>query len=123
MTGRSSVCAGFRAATGRALDREQEALVHGGAAHLGRMALRRWGRGPSRQLPQEPKPDLLSPRKNAERSDVNEFVERVARRSGVDETDAAVAVRTRCAAISPGEFDNVLSRLGHDYVDLVGATR
>jgi uncharacterized protein (DUF2267 family) len=87
------------------------------------MALRRWGRGPSRQLPQEPKPDLLSPRENAERSDVNEFVERVARRSGVDETRRA---RGRVLSVlrgRPGEFGDVLSRLGHDYVDLVDATR
>jgi uncharacterized protein (DUF2267 family) len=76
------------------------------------------------QLPQPLKEPLQKPREEAERFDVDEFVRRVAERGHVDPEEArngaaAVLVTVR-EAVTPGEFDDVLSQLPQEFRELVG---
>jgi uncharacterized protein (DUF2267 family) len=76
------------------------------------------------QLPGPLKEDLEKPREEAESFDVDEFVRRVAERGHVAPEEArtgAVAVLTTVReAVTPGEFDDVLSQLPQEYRELVG---
>jgi uncharacterized protein (DUF2267 family) len=76
------------------------------------------------QLPGPLKEDLQKPREEAESFDVDEFVRRVAQRGHVAPEEArtaamAVLITTR-EAVTPGEFDDVLSQLPQEYRELVG---
>jgi len=77
------------------------------------------------QLPRELKGDLASPEENAQGFDVDEFVRRVAERTGLDETAARARVAAVLSAlrdaVSPGEFDDVLSQLGREFAELIEA--
>jgi uncharacterized protein (DUF2267 family) len=76
------------------------------------------------QLPRQLQDDLRPPREEAEAFGVDEFVRRVAERGDVDPAEArtgATAVLTTVRdAVTPGEFDDVLSQLSQEYVELVG---
>ena len=54
-----------------------------------------------------------------------EFVQKVAARSGLDETDAEAGVVAVLSVIrgaaTPGEFGDVLAQLGRDFAELVDA--
>ena len=54
-----------------------------------------------------------------------EFVQKVAARSGLDETDAEAGVVAVLSvirdAVTPGEFGDVLAQLGRDFAELVDA--
>ena len=76
------------------------------------------------QLPQPLQDDLRQTGEEAEAFDVDEFVRRVAQRAHVDPEEArtgvvAVLVTVR-EAVTPGEFDDVLSQLPQEYRELVG---
>jgi uncharacterized protein (DUF2267 family) len=76
------------------------------------------------QLPDPLKDSLRPPREEAESFDVNEFVRRVAERADVDReearTGAAAVLTTIREAVTPGEFEDVVSQLSQDYRELVG---
>jgi uncharacterized protein (DUF2267 family) len=76
------------------------------------------------QLPAPLQDDLRPPREDAEAFGVDEFVRRVAERGDVgrDEarTGAAAVLTTVREAVTPGEFDDVLSQLPQEYRELVG---
>jgi uncharacterized protein (DUF2267 family) len=76
------------------------------------------------QLPAPLQDDLRPPREDAEAFGVGEFVRRVAERGDVgrDEarTGAAAVLTTVREAVTPGEFDDVLSQLPQEYRELVG---
>jgi uncharacterized protein (DUF2267 family) len=76
------------------------------------------------QLPRQLQPDLVSPREDAEPFDAEEFARRVADRTGLDVVDAGAAMIAVLAtvrdAVSPGEYDDVLSQLGREFADMVG---
>ena len=75
------------------------------------------------QLPRQLQADLIPPQEEARGFDVEEFVRRVAARSGLDETDAGAGVDAVLSvirdAVTPGEFDDVLAQLGRDFAELV----
>jgi len=77
------------------------------------------------QLPRELKGDLISPEENAQGFDVDEFVRRVAERTGLDETDAGARVAAVLSvlrdAVSPGAFDDVIGQLGREFAELIEA--
>jgi uncharacterized protein (DUF2267 family) len=77
------------------------------------------------QLPKQLQAELIPPQEEAQGFGVDEFAQRVAERSGIDEADAGAAVVATLSvirdAVSPGEFDDVLSQLGRDFADLVDA--
>ena len=77
------------------------------------------------QMPQELQEDLAVPKqKPAESFGAAEFTRRVAERAGIDETaaqiGAAAVLATIGDAVTPGEFDDVLSQLGREYAALMG---
>ena len=76
------------------------------------------------QLPARLQDDLHSPREDAEAFGVDEFLRRVAERGDVGPDEArsgAVAVLTTVReAVTPGEFDDVLSQLPQEFRELVG---
>jgi uncharacterized protein (DUF2267 family) len=76
------------------------------------------------QLPSRLQDDLRPAREEAEAFGVDEFVRRVAQRSDVDpeeaRTGAAAVLTTVREAVTPGEFDDVLSQLPQEYRELVG---
>jgi uncharacterized protein (DUF2267 family) len=78
------------------------------------------------QLPAPLKTALTSAHENAEAFSFEEFVERTAERAGTDTDTAGVAVDAVFAtlrdAVTPGEFDDVLSQLPADFHRL-GASR
>jgi uncharacterized protein (DUF2267 family) len=79
------------------------------------------------QLPRELKGPLIPPTPDAQSFGVQEFARRVARRAGTEKSDAcagvvAVLVTLR-AAVTPGEYDDVLSQLGREFTELVDAAR
>jgi uncharacterized protein (DUF2267 family) len=71
------------------------------------------------QLPAPLKTALISAHENAEAFSVKEFVERTAERADTDPDVADVAVDAVLAtlrdAVTPGEFDDVLSQLPADF--------
>jgi uncharacterized protein (DUF2267 family) len=75
------------------------------------------------QLPRQLQPDLAAPQEDAVAFDAHEFARRVAARVGVDETRAEAAmvavIATLRDAVTPGEFDDVLSQLGREFAELV----
>jgi uncharacterized protein (DUF2267 family) len=77
------------------------------------------------QLPRPLQEDLRPAREEAEAFGVDEFVRRVAERGDVDpneaRTGAAAVLTTVREAVTPGEFDDVLSQLPQEYRELVGA--
>jgi uncharacterized protein (DUF2267 family) len=78
------------------------------------------------QLPGDLQDSLRPLAEHAEAFDVEEFVRRVAERAdvGSDEARAGVAavLNTIRDAVTPGEFEDVLSQLPQEYRQLVGAT-
>jgi uncharacterized protein (DUF2267 family) len=77
------------------------------------------------QLATELKGDLAVPKeKPAESFGAAEFTRRVAQRAGMDEpaaqNGAAAVLATLGDAVTPGEFDDVLSQLGREYAALMG---
>jgi uncharacterized protein (DUF2267 family) len=76
------------------------------------------------QLPSRLQADLRPAREEAEAFGVDEFVRRVAQRGDVGPEEArtgAVAVLTTVReAVTPGEFDDVVSQLPQEYRELVG---
>jgi len=76
------------------------------------------------QLPGQLQDDLRPPREEAEAFGVDEVVRRLAERGdiGPDEarTGAAAVLTTVREAVTPGEFDDVLSQLPQEYRELVG---
>ena len=76
------------------------------------------------QLPARLQDDLRAPREDAEAFGVDEFVRRVAERGDIDasqaRTGAAAVLITVREAVTPGEFDDVLSQLPQEYRELVG---
>jgi uncharacterized protein (DUF2267 family) len=70
------------------------------------------------QLPAPLKTALISAHQNAEAFSAKEFVERTAERAGTDPDVAEVAIEAVLAtlrdAVTPGEFDDVLSQLPAD---------
>ena len=80
------------------------------------------------QMPKELKDDLAVPKqKQAESFGAAEFTRRVAERAGIDETaaqiGAAAVLATIGDAVTPGEFDDVLSQLGREFAALIGTAR
>jgi uncharacterized protein (DUF2267 family) len=77
------------------------------------------------QLPRQLQAELIPPQEEAQGFDVEEFAQRVAARSGTDEAVAGAGVVAVLSvirdAVSPGEFDDVLSQLGRDFAELVEA--
>jgi uncharacterized protein (DUF2267 family) len=77
------------------------------------------------QLPKPLQEELMGADEPAEPFDVDEFVRRVAVRAGatLNEawTGAAAALNTLSDAVTPGEFDDVLSQLPKEYRELVAA--
>ncbi len=77
------------------------------------------------QLPRELKAELIPPQEEAQGFGVDEFVQKVAAESGLDETDAEPGVGAVLSvirdAVTPGEFDGVLAQLGRDFAELVEA--
>jgi uncharacterized protein (DUF2267 family) len=71
------------------------------------------------QLPAPLKTALTSAHENAEAFSLDEFLERIAERAGTDIGVAEVAVDAVFAtlrdAVTPGEFDDVLSQLPSDF--------
>jgi uncharacterized protein (DUF2267 family) len=71
------------------------------------------------QLPDPLKTALNSAHENAEAFSVQGFVERTAERAGTDPDEAEVAIAAVLAslrdAVTPGEFDDVLSQLPADF--------
>jgi uncharacterized protein (DUF2267 family) len=77
------------------------------------------------QLTTELKGDLEVPKdKPAESFGAAEFTRRVAQRAEIDEPaaqiGAAAVLATLGNAVTPGEFDDVLSQLGREYAALMG---
>jgi uncharacterized protein (DUF2267 family) len=76
------------------------------------------------QLPAALQPDLEAPQEEAQAFDADEFARRVADRTGLDVVDAGAAMVAVLAtlrdAVSPGEYDDVLSQLGREFADMVG---
>jgi uncharacterized protein (DUF2267 family) len=77
------------------------------------------------QLPKPLQQELMGVDEPAEPFGVDEFVRRVAVRAGVTRneawTGAAAALNTLRDAVTPGEFDDVLSQLPKEYRELVAA--
>jgi uncharacterized protein (DUF2267 family) len=75
------------------------------------------------QLPRELKADLEPPQEDAQSFGAYEFARRMAERSGLADTDAEAALvavlGTLREAVTPGEFDDVLSQLGEEFAALV----
>jgi uncharacterized protein (DUF2267 family) len=78
------------------------------------------------QLPAALQTALISAHENAEAFSFKEFVDRTAERAGTDTDVAEVAIAAVLAtlrdAVTPGEFDDVLSQLPADFHRL-GASR
>ena len=76
------------------------------------------------QLPSRLQDDLRPAREEAEAFGVDELVRRVAQRGDVGpeeaRTGAAAVLTTVREAVTPGEFDDVLSQLPQEYRELVG---
>jgi uncharacterized protein (DUF2267 family) len=77
------------------------------------------------QLATELKDDLAVPKeKPAQSFGAEEFTRRVAQRASIDEPAAQIAAAAVLAtlrdAVTPGEFDDVLSQLGREYAALMG---
>jgi uncharacterized protein (DUF2267 family) len=77
------------------------------------------------QLPKPLQQELMGADEPAEPFDVDEFVRRVAVRAGATPneawTGAAATLSTLSDAVTPGEFDDVVSQLPQEYRELVAA--
>jgi uncharacterized protein (DUF2267 family) len=77
------------------------------------------------QLPRQLQAELIPPQEEAQGFGVVEFVQKVAARSGIDDTDAGAGVVAVLSVIrdsvTPGEFGDVLAQLGRDFAELVEA--
>jgi uncharacterized protein (DUF2267 family) len=75
------------------------------------------------QLPRDLKADLEPPQEDAQSFGASEFARRMAERTGLAETEAEAALiavlTTLREAVTPGEFDDVLSQLGEEFAALV----
>jgi uncharacterized protein (DUF2267 family) len=78
------------------------------------------------QLPKALQEDLLPPEEEAQGFGVTEFARRVAERTGLDESQASIAVAAVLSvlqdAVSGGEFEDVVAQLGRDYAELIDTT-
>lgn len=79
------------------------------------------------QLPKQLQDELAPPQQNAQAFGADEFARRVADDVGSNEADAAGAVVavlvTLRDAVTSGEFDDVLSQLGREFVELTNADK
>jgi uncharacterized protein (DUF2267 family) len=79
----------------------------------------------SAQLPEPLREHAFAPSETAERFGLDEFVQRVSGRAGVDSALARDGVRavfdTLREAVPPGEFDDVISQLPADLREMTGA--
>lgn len=79
------------------------------------------------QLPAELKPHLTGADEPAQRFGADEFVRRVAERTGADPDRARAGVRavftTIREAVTSGEIDDITAQLPKDFEELVGAKR
>jgi uncharacterized protein (DUF2267 family) len=79
------------------------------------------------QLPGELQEELVASQDEAQSFGADEFARRVAAEAGSNEADAAAAVVaflvTLRKAVTPGEFDDVLSQLGREFAELTDADR
>lgn len=78
------------------------------------------------QLPTRLQADLRPAHEEADAFGVDEFVQRIAERADVAREEArrgaAAVLSTTRDAVTPGEFDDVMSQLSRDYRELVGAS-
>jgi uncharacterized protein (DUF2267 family) len=78
------------------------------------------------QLPKALQEDLLPTEEEAQGFGVTEFARRVAERTGLDESQASIAVAAVLSvlqdAVSGGEFEDVVGQLGRDYAELIDTT-
>jgi uncharacterized protein (DUF2267 family) len=78
------------------------------------------------QLPKPLRVDLIPPQEEAQGFGADEFARRVAQRTGIPESEAGAAVMAVLAtlrnAVSPGEFQDVLSQLGREFAELLEST-
>ena len=101
-----------------------ETLTHASLQVLGERLSGGEAQDLSAQLPKELKGDLDVPeQKPAEGFGAEEFTRRVAERAGMDEVaaqlGAAAVLATLGEAVTPGEFDDVLSQLGREFEALM----
>jgi uncharacterized protein (DUF2267 family) len=79
------------------------------------------------QLPKQLQDELAPPQQSAQAFGADEFARRVADDVGSNEADAAGAVVavlvTLRDAVTSGEFDDVLSQLGREFVELTNADK
>ena len=103
--------------------RDAETLTHAALRVLAERISGGEARDLAAQLPGELKADLEPPQENAQSFDANEFARRMAERSGLSAAEAEAALvavlTTVRAAVTPGEFDDVLSQLGEEFAELV----
>jgi uncharacterized protein (DUF2267 family) len=108
--------------TGMSRD-EAESLVHATLRTLAERLSGGEAEDLRAQLPRQLQADLVPPQEEAQGFGVEEFVNRVAARSGLDETDVGAGVDAVLSvirdAVTPGEFDDVLAQLGRDFAELV----
>jgi uncharacterized protein (DUF2267 family) len=113
-----------RVADRAGLDTEEAAFVT--EAVLATLAERITGgeaRDLAAQLPEELQPPLEDTDEPAEPFGLNEFIRRVGIRADVDPGDALEGTRAVLAtlreAVTPGEFEDVLSQLPKEFADLI----
>lgn len=95
-----------------------EALTHATLRVLAERLSGGEARDLASQLPKELQPDLIPPTQEAQSLEPQEFVHRVAQQAHVADDEAqqavaAVLVTTR-EAVTPGEWDDVASQMGHE---------
>jgi len=111
-----------QARSGRPRD-ESETLVHATLRVLAERLNADEANDLRAQLPGPLQGDLIPPEPEAQSFGSDEFVERVARMARLSEKEAregmVAVLATIRDAVSPGEFDDVLSQLGGEFAKLV----
>jgi uncharacterized protein (DUF2267 family) len=108
------------------VEEEAEALTHETLRVLAERITAGEAEDLASQLPEQLQEDLWPTTEQAESFGPDEFARRVAERAGTDDDEARAAekavLETLREAVTPGEFDDVLSQLGRDYAELIGAS-